>query len=172
MRIGIKMVNSRSVERARATNDPMNFISFFKKKIGEITSVLSGDAGDQRLFHDQSCTCSAPSRDGRFYQLLSNQYIILLSTLRRTDHDSCQHRALGAEIRSAIPFASERHHLLELRSCAKRRFFAGALDLNEFPILRRDQIEIDRDPLCLPSNLDRQSPDHPGFQRSPRRPVF
>src|SRR2546423_10872626 len=51
MWIGVKMINARSVERADATNDPMNFVAFFQQQISQIAPVLAGDAGDQRPFH-------------------------------------------------------------------------------------------------------------------------
>ena len=54
VRIGVKMINPRRVKRARAANDPVDFVAFFQKQIGEITSVLAGNAGDQRFFHERN----------------------------------------------------------------------------------------------------------------------
>ena len=51
VRIGIEMINSRSVERTGAANDAVDFIALFQQKIGEITSVLTSDPGNERLFH-------------------------------------------------------------------------------------------------------------------------
>jgi hypothetical protein len=48
------MINSRSVERTGAANDPVDFVAFFEKQIGEITSVLASNARDERLFHSVS----------------------------------------------------------------------------------------------------------------------
>src|SRR6266550_2510345 len=45
------MVNARSVERAGASDDPVDFVAFFQQQISQITSVLAGNAGDQRPFH-------------------------------------------------------------------------------------------------------------------------
>ena len=51
MWIGIKMIDTRGVECARATNDPMDFVAFLEQQIGEITAILSGNAGNERLLH-------------------------------------------------------------------------------------------------------------------------
>jgi len=45
------MIDSRGVERAGATDDPVNFVTLFEQELGEITSVLTSNAGDERLFH-------------------------------------------------------------------------------------------------------------------------
>ena len=44
--IGIKMIDARSVERAGAANDAVDFVAFLQQQISQITSVLAGDAGD------------------------------------------------------------------------------------------------------------------------------
>src|SRR5262249_25706517 len=49
--ISVEMINAGSVERARASNDPVDFVTFLQQQISQITSVLPGDAGDQRPFH-------------------------------------------------------------------------------------------------------------------------
>ena len=54
MRIGVKMIDARSVEGARAPDDPVHFVAFPEQEIGKITSVLAGDAGDQRFFHERN----------------------------------------------------------------------------------------------------------------------
>jgi hypothetical protein len=51
MRIGVDMLDARCVECTRAANDAVNLVAFFEKQIGEITSVLSGDAGDEGFLH-------------------------------------------------------------------------------------------------------------------------
>ena len=51
VRIGVKMIDARSVEGARAPDDPVHFVAFPEQEIGKITSVLAGDAGDERAFH-------------------------------------------------------------------------------------------------------------------------
>ena len=53
VRIGVEMINARSVERAGAANDPVDFVAFLQQQISQITSVLAGDAGDQCPFHAQ-----------------------------------------------------------------------------------------------------------------------
>ena len=45
------MIDARSVEGARAPDDPVHFVAFPEQEIGKITSVLAGDAGDERAFH-------------------------------------------------------------------------------------------------------------------------
>jgi hypothetical protein len=51
--ISVEMVNSCGVERAGASNDAVDFVALLKQQIRQITSVLTGDAGDQCLFHAQ-----------------------------------------------------------------------------------------------------------------------
>ena len=51
MRIGVNMLDARCVECTRAANDAVYFVTFFEKQIRQITSVLSGDAGDEGFFH-------------------------------------------------------------------------------------------------------------------------
>jgi hypothetical protein len=51
--IGVEMINARRVKRAGAPNDPVDFVVFLKQQIGQITSVLACDAGDECLFHAQ-----------------------------------------------------------------------------------------------------------------------
>src|SRR4029077_10916221 len=45
--ISVEMVNSGGVERAGASNDSVDFVALLKQQIRQITSVLTGDAGDQ-----------------------------------------------------------------------------------------------------------------------------
>ncbi len=45
------MVDACGVERARAADDSVDLVAFVKKKIGEVGSVLSGDACDECFFH-------------------------------------------------------------------------------------------------------------------------
>ena len=64
VRIGVEMIDARGVERAGATNDPVDFVAFLQQQIGQITSVLAGDAGDQRPFHWASIVgrfCETPT---------------------------------------------------------------------------------------------------------------
>ena len=51
VRIGVKMIDARRVERARAPDDAVDFVAFFEQQIGEIAAVLSGDPGDERFLH-------------------------------------------------------------------------------------------------------------------------
>ncbi len=51
VRIGIKMVDARSVKCAGAANDPVHFVAFLQQQIGQITTILAGDAGNERLLH-------------------------------------------------------------------------------------------------------------------------
>src|SRR6266576_4474325 len=61
VRIGVEMIDARSVERAGAANDPVDFVAFLQQQISQITSVLASDAGDQRPFHWASIV-------GRFWE--------------------------------------------------------------------------------------------------------
>jgi len=40
------MINARSVERACASDDSVDFVVFLKQQISQVTSVLAGNAGD------------------------------------------------------------------------------------------------------------------------------
>jgi hypothetical protein len=50
--VSIKVVDARGVECARAANDPVDFVALLKQQIGEITAILSGNAGNERLLHE------------------------------------------------------------------------------------------------------------------------
>src|SRR6266480_6911380 len=49
--ISVKMINARGVKRAGAANNPVDFVALVKQQISQITSVLAGDAGDERHLH-------------------------------------------------------------------------------------------------------------------------
>src|SRR6266481_9864995 len=51
MRILIKMVDSRGIERTGSANYPVNFIVFFQQEIRQVRSVLACNTCDQRSFH-------------------------------------------------------------------------------------------------------------------------
>ena len=51
VRIGIKVVDARGVECARTSNDPVHFVAFLQQQVGQITAILPGDAGNERLLH-------------------------------------------------------------------------------------------------------------------------
>ena len=46
MRIGIKVIDARRVERAGAANDAVDFVTFFEEEISEVAAILPGDPGD------------------------------------------------------------------------------------------------------------------------------
>src|SRR6266487_6481058 len=50
--IGIEVVYARGIECARAANDAVHLIALLKQEIGEITAILSGNAGNERLLHE------------------------------------------------------------------------------------------------------------------------
>ena len=61
--IGIKMINAGSVEGAGAANNAMDFVTLLQQQIGQITSILTGDAGDERPFHERhSVSKGVPSK--------------------------------------------------------------------------------------------------------------
>ena len=62
VRIGVKMIDPRRVKRARAANDPVDFVAFFQQKICEITSVLTSNPGDEGFFHERD-NCRAFQRN-------------------------------------------------------------------------------------------------------------
>src|SRR6266480_3491958 len=77
VRISVEMIDPRSIEGARAANDPVDFVALFEQEIGEITSILACDPGNERFFHldlalvsssnasEQIFSCSRPAPSGR-----------------------------------------------------------------------------------------------------------
>jgi hypothetical protein len=64
VRVGVKMIDPRSVEGAGAANDAVDFVAFLKQQISQITSVLAGNASDQRPFHSGTIVgrfCETPT---------------------------------------------------------------------------------------------------------------
>ena len=53
VRIGVKVIDPRGVEGARAADDAVDFVAFFQEQIREVGAVLAGDAGDERFFHGE-----------------------------------------------------------------------------------------------------------------------
>ena len=51
VRVGIKMIDPRCVERAGPPNNPVDFVALLQEQVREITSVLSSDSGNQRSRH-------------------------------------------------------------------------------------------------------------------------
>ena len=51
VRISVQMIDAGSVKCAGAANDPVHFVALLKQQIRQITSVLAGNAGDQRFLH-------------------------------------------------------------------------------------------------------------------------
>jgi hypothetical protein len=51
--VSVKMIDTRSVKGAGATNDPVDFIVLLEQQIRQITSVLASNASDQRPLHLQ-----------------------------------------------------------------------------------------------------------------------
>jgi hypothetical protein len=51
VRVFVNMVEPPGIERAGATDEAVDFVSFGKEKLGEVRTVLAGDAGDESLSH-------------------------------------------------------------------------------------------------------------------------
>jgi hypothetical protein len=49
---------------ARTADDTVDFVTLFEKQIGEITPILSGDAGNQSALHAPSLPVSLVARAG------------------------------------------------------------------------------------------------------------
>jgi hypothetical protein len=45
------VIDARSIEGARATDDSVDLVAFRKQQLGKVGAILSGDAGDKRAFH-------------------------------------------------------------------------------------------------------------------------
>src|ERR1017187_5187007 len=56
VRIFIDRFETFGVERRGAPDEAMNFVSFAEQKLGQIRTVLAGDASDQRFFHVDWCS--------------------------------------------------------------------------------------------------------------------
>ena len=52
VRIGVEVVDPRGIEGAGAADDAVHFVAFFKQQVRQVGAVLSGDAGDERFFHE------------------------------------------------------------------------------------------------------------------------
>ena len=53
------------IEGARPADDAVDFVTLLQQQIGEIRTVLAGDAGDERFFHDQPRDADAVGRATR-----------------------------------------------------------------------------------------------------------
>lgn len=51
MRIAIKMVNARGVERARPADNAVDLADFGEKELGKIRTILAGDSCNECFFH-------------------------------------------------------------------------------------------------------------------------
>ena len=49
--IRVKVIDTRSVECARAADYAVNFIALLKQEVGQVTSILPGDSRDERFLH-------------------------------------------------------------------------------------------------------------------------
>ena len=68
----VEVIESVGVEGGCPANDPMDFISLFQQKLGQIGAILPGYSGNKCLFHDgiiltrkKACVknaCSLPAR--------------------------------------------------------------------------------------------------------------
>ena len=50
--VGVDVIDAGGVEGAGAADDSMNLVAFVEKKVGEVGSVLTGDACDECFFHE------------------------------------------------------------------------------------------------------------------------
>ena len=138
VRIGVKMIDPRSVEGAGASDDAMDFVAFLEEQVREVAAVLPGDSCDEGFCH--------------------------LGFQRHRLHLS-KHAALSRD-QLGNALASEHEHLGEL-FVRKSGLFAGALQLDELPVFRRDHVEIDGDGFVffVIQVNHRSSVDHAGADR-------
>jgi hypothetical protein len=54
VRIAVDVIDPVGVEGARSPDQSMDFTPFGKKQLGQIRTILSGNAGNQGAFHDTS----------------------------------------------------------------------------------------------------------------------
>ncbi len=54
VRIGVKMIDARGVEGARAPDDAVDFVAFLEQQISEVAAILPGDPGDQCSLHREA----------------------------------------------------------------------------------------------------------------------
>src|SRR5947207_6928234 len=51
VRIDVKMIDAGGIEGARPPDYSVNLVAFFQQQIGQITSILAGDPGNQGALH-------------------------------------------------------------------------------------------------------------------------
>ncbi len=52
VRVGVKVIDPGGVKGAGPADDAVDLVSFFQEQIGQVTSVLPGDAGNKSFFHE------------------------------------------------------------------------------------------------------------------------
>ena len=57
----VDMIDARGVEAGGAADDTMNLVAFSQQQLGQIGTVLAGDACDECFFHE----CAFPHRNSR-----------------------------------------------------------------------------------------------------------
>jgi hypothetical protein len=75
MGIVIKVVDPISVEKACAPDQPVDFVTLLKQKLGKIGSVLSCNSGDQRSFRNL-CQPSCLSIASLLWNLSSTKQLV------------------------------------------------------------------------------------------------
>src|SRR5258707_9114725 len=146
VRIGVKVVDARGVESARAANDPVHLVVFLEQQIGEITSVLPGDSCDERFLHERRLALTLM---GELRKPITGTHYSIISArlLRRGNHDARENCALRRD-QIGDAFASEPKHLIKLR-LSECCFLARSLHFNELAVLSRNQVKIDSDRFVL-----------------------
>jgi hypothetical protein len=51
MAILVEVIDAACIEGACAADDAVDFVALVEEEIGEVGTVLAGDAGDERSFH-------------------------------------------------------------------------------------------------------------------------
>lgn len=53
MGIMVEVIDPLCIERGRSTDDAVNLVSFSQEKLGQVGTILTGDASNQCFFHFQ-----------------------------------------------------------------------------------------------------------------------
>src|SRR5262249_16130196 len=145
----------RGVEGAGAPDDPVDFVAFFEKKVGQVTSILTRDAGDQGALHPDAALAYSKLGSKHFSQPAQRPW--RAPSVGRRPSGRCLSRPITV-------FPKVTH--------AKKSLPPPRLVL---PRERRLRLQPGSNPLPLPCLLHSQgqaAPLRQSLPRSPPRPAF
>ncbi len=63
VRIAVEVVDAAGVEGGGAADDPVDLVAFGEQQLGEVGTVLAGDAGDEGFFHASAQATRGATRE-------------------------------------------------------------------------------------------------------------